>query len=85
MRNEDKLLVSYEKQKQLFETAKSKKVSNLKEREEQIEQKLKRLSSELETTRELLKKETEREFCSFRVFQERAQTQSSQARDQISS
>jgi cell division protein FtsB len=85
MRNEEHLHASYEKQKQLFETAKTRKIQNLQERQKQIKQKMEKLNSELRNTEELLEKEREREFCSFRIFQERASTQSAQKRDKISS
>lgn len=81
MRSEDRLKVSFEKQKDVFDSAKKKKISNLEERKRQLEEKIKKLNFELESTERLLQEEAEREFCSFRKFQERAAQQSQQTRE----
>lgn len=83
MRSEERLKVSYGKQKDVFESAKKKKISNLEDRKRQLEEKIEHLNYELETTKRLIQEEAEREFCSFRDFQERATLQSQQTRAKI--
>lgn len=82
MRSEEKLRKSYEKQKEIFETAKDRKIQNLKSRSEQISQKIQKLQEQQSETERLLLKEQERKFLPFRDFQQRASEQSDSKRNQ---
>jgi uncharacterized protein YlxW (UPF0749 family) len=85
MRSEDKLLESYKKQEEVFLTSKQKKIENLQQRKEQISEKIKKLTLELNRTEEVLSRETQKEFIPFRDFQERAILQSKQTREKKTS
>lgn len=80
MRSEERLRESYNKQKEAFELAQVKKLNNLKLRQEQVEDKLKRLQNELNRVQEQVQEEKLKEFPSFQTFQERAIEQSQQSR-----
>lgn len=54
MRSEERLKVSYGKQKDVFESARKKKISNLEDRKRQLEEKIEHLNYELETTKRLI-------------------------------
>lgn len=82
MRSEERLRKSYEKQKEIFETAKDRKIQNLKSRSEQISQKIQVLQDQLAETETLIMKEQERKFLPFQDFQQRASEQSESKRNQ---
>lgn len=82
MRSEEKLRKSYEKQKEIFETAKERKIQNLRMRSKQISQKIEKLQDQQSETEKLIVKEQERNFHSFQDFQQRASEQSESKRNQ---
>lgn len=82
MRSEERLKKSYEKQKDIFEEAKKRKIQNLTKRSVEISQKIKSLQEQLTETEVQLKKEQERNFHSFQDFLSRASEQSQSKRDQ---
>lgn len=79
MRSEESLRRSYEKQLEVFETAKQKKIQNLSERERQVKIKITKLTAELNKVELQLNQEKARTFQSFRDFQEKAKQQSNKS------
>lgn len=82
MRSEERLKKSYEKQKEIFEEAKKRKIQNLTKRSVEISQKIKSLQDQLTETENQLKKEQEKNFRSFQDFLSRASEQSQSKRNQ---
>jgi hypothetical protein len=80
MRSEERLKQSYEKQKEIFEGAKQRKLGNLRIRRQQIQTKLLSLQSQLQEVEELIIKEEDRTFQPFSDFREKALLQSEQKR-----
>lgn len=81
MKSEQKLKLSYNKQKLLFEEAKEKKISNLRKREEEISQKIEKLQRQLHETQQQEQKELARSFRDYEDFRQAAQQQSNSKRD----
>lgn len=80
MRSEERLKTSYEKQKELFDGAKKKKLVNLRTRHQQIQAKITSLQSQLQEVEEQIFREEGRTFQPFSDFREKALTQSEQKR-----
>lgn len=80
MRSEERLQESYNKQKEVFDNARKKKISNLETRKEQIQTKLQHLEAELNKVSLQIQEEEKKKFLPFSVFQEKSKEQSKQSR-----
>jgi predicted nucleic acid-binding Zn-ribbon protein len=80
MRSEERLQESYNKQKEVFETARKKKIYNLEVRKQQIKAKLQNLETELRRVEYQIQEEEKKAFQPFSTFQEKSKLQSQQSR-----
>lgn len=75
MKTEERLKISYESQKKIFEESKASKIKNLEAQKQQIQSKISKLNETLDRLCVEQKKISEKSFRSFQDFLKTAQDQ----------
>jgi cell division protein FtsB len=82
MRSENKLKESYQKQLELFNSSKEKKLDNLSKRKNEISQKISKLQTQLAEIEKQEEIESRRSFRTYEDFLQQSRRQSNEKRDQ---